>query len=293
MFSDVAFVTALVKQRIAKDHLDALKVAQDAYLDEGPWRVVGELHSDCKVRLYRLKLTKVPIFMSAVLGDAYGCLHEALDHIAWCLGPAETDGASNTYTAFPLNVRNPADSPSGAASWARMTFGMSPAAVEFLDSFQPYRARDESTHGDARITETRRHLGALGYLSNRDKHRHLTPLNPVVPKVVATYKSGEIEEVEFTDSPLVDNSIISASRFANRFRDAKTDLELGVASYVSLHPRAYPPKFPQEFQVGLDENVLTHVGSIGNAVGHVIEAANAIKDEIAHPSRHWANIGWP
>jgi hypothetical protein len=119
--------------------------------------------------LFRIgRLIQPPVMVGPILGDYIQNLRAALDHLAWEL---VQKGTATNYN--PSRVQFPIHSVGRSANPTRRTFatevslnlpGVSRSQRAFVRKYQPYHRGHW-------------HLSALATLSNRDKHRLITPVH--------------------------------------------------------------------------------------------------------------------
>lgn len=146
-----------VKLKIARaaEHLDALGAEASAYLDSGPYEVVGQPQPDGDTLLVCKVHQDPPLRLSVLLGDFLHNLRSSLDHLAWQLVLAN-GGTPGRSTSFPILLKRGKILP-------RITGGVSAKAVDLVESLQPYNNASGSS---------REHpLWVLSTLNNIDKHR--------------------------------------------------------------------------------------------------------------------------
>lgn len=173
-----------LKIKRAKEHLDLLNRKVSRFEKSKCYRVRRK--KDVKAGEYLVTITMVDVPLdplSLIAGDFIGCLRSSLDHLAFRLA-IKNNQLPKHKVSFPI-----CDGPQPNAKFRRFiessTKGMPQGAVNIIESFQPYHARDRYKCS---------YLWQLNHLWNVDKHRHLT------------FHSGMVE-LKFAEIPRSANPI--------------------------------------------------------------------------------------
>jgi hypothetical protein len=141
----------------AKNHIEDLQVASQAFFDSRPYEIIDERNPHTSERSYYLAdVADIPDEIAAICGDALHNLRSALDHLAYQLVLA----AGNTptkRTAFP--IADSATEYSSAPIRGKIKL-MGQDAIRLIDALKPYKSGNDT-------------LWHLKELDDIDKHRLL------------------------------------------------------------------------------------------------------------------------
>jgi hypothetical protein len=180
--------------------MHALEQLAEAFIKRRPNQVTFDKKSERPWVLLRVTVEPVPLRIATVAGDAVQNLRSALDHLAWQVVLSEGQEPGR-HTAFPIymsendferRVRDPPKNRPGPLH------GIDPSGEKWavIERFQPYR------EGPPLLDP----LGAIGALSNADKHRSLLAGHALVDAFdihALTEVTGlEIEEFKTSIEPL-------------------------------------------------------------------------------------------
>ncbi len=150
----------------AREHLEALRVASDAFWKLNPYAIVGEFDAQAgeyvfKVRVYE----EPPPYLGVIVGDVVHNLRSALDYLAWELVKLAPATPREGVTGFPIfESEDEFLGKGGGRGAGPMLRGMRDEHQEFIQGLQPYHGGDEAPA---------HFLAHLRRLSNTDKHRTL------------------------------------------------------------------------------------------------------------------------
>jgi hypothetical protein len=143
-----------------------LRLYCDAYEEQHPWRFEShwDASSDCYIAFMRGRLP--PMYLGLILGEVVHDLRSAFDHLAWAVAVEHVGIAALATPSAQNAVQFPITSTRARFDSHRALRFFSDEAVALMESFQPYHnAGSHLVHP----------LAAVQSLSNRDKHRALTP----------------------------------------------------------------------------------------------------------------------
>jgi len=157
------------KLRRAEEHVGALKRMSRDYMHEEINRVRAKVRHEGEngvgvhfvVPPYR---PQPVIDMAVVVGDVIHNLRSGLDHLAWEL-VRSVEGVPTKYTYFPILETGPTPDRHGRRPPPHIAGGVDPAALEIIESVQPYIRRPANPKADV--------LAGLHRLSLEDKHHGL------------------------------------------------------------------------------------------------------------------------
>src|SRR5258708_6147090 len=153
-----------LKIKRAKEHLDLLNRKLSAFKKSKCYSISRKKNLKAGEYIIRFTMVDPPLDpLSLIAGDFIGCLRASLDHLAFRLA-IHDDRLPTDKVSFPI-WDGPEANTKSRNLIAHATRGMPQGAIDLVESFQPYQHRDAY-----KLT----HLWRLNYLSNVDKHRHLT-----------------------------------------------------------------------------------------------------------------------
>ena len=153
----------------ARSEMRLLKADIAAFCEERARLIVREECDDEQERwVYRGDTPKAPIQWSIRAGEFAYNLRSAFDHLVWQLVEVN-GGCPGRHTAFPIQ-----DHPN-QSNFKRDLRGVSPAAMEYIKSVQPYQTTEQWYLPDS--DRVCRGLAMLHEINNMDKHRHLAIAN--------------------------------------------------------------------------------------------------------------------
>jgi hypothetical protein len=128
--------SASAKVARAKEHVENLKLAVRAFLDEGPYVAIGYDEPETGDRVVRFNASlEVPPRISIIVGDVIHNLRSGLDHLAWqiCLA---CSGTPNRNTCFPIFEEKP---PQIEAEIARKIPSARSEVIDLIKTLEPYK----------------------------------------------------------------------------------------------------------------------------------------------------------
>jgi len=149
------------KLRRAREHLDALHEAGQAFMDGEPYKVTSQREGEWEVAYVEVRW-EPPIELSTVFGDFLQNLRSALDHLMWQLVTLD-GGTPGGATSFPI-FEKPEDF-EGKRGRDRM-HGLSTAHQNALRQLQPYPGHDSVRS---------RALEFVNFYARVDRHRVIHP----------------------------------------------------------------------------------------------------------------------
>lgn len=166
---------AIWKSERAKCHLDELMgMVRDFCADSHSITIKEELERD-QIR-YCVYIKQPHVSLYLVCGDYLQCLRTALDQAVWSLINHRTDGDadSSEFPVFPelLNAKT-------RPQFRRKTEGLSPSAIEYIESIQPYNRT-------AGFPLSMSPLWCLHELNRIDKHRRIS----IQPQIAVAQVKG-------------------------------------------------------------------------------------------------------
>ena len=164
----------LDKLEWANNHLNRFQSESVTFMASRPYTVVSEKNPQEGISDLRLKILKpLPPDFSLTLGDFIHNLRASLDYLVWQLSlltcPKLDTLPSNTRPV--TDVEFPIFLTCNENAIARRLYFVPDEAAEEIKALQPYH-RGDTAHEDW--------LAVLHSLSNRDKHRQLTPIGILV-----------------------------------------------------------------------------------------------------------------
>jgi hypothetical protein len=151
-------LSATAKVARAKEHVENLKLAVRAFLDEGPYLTMAYDEQETGDRVVRLNASlEIPLRISIIVGDVIHNLRSGLDHLAWqiCLA---CNGTPDRNTCFPVFEEKPTNI---EAEIERKIPSARPEVIGLIRDLEPYkRGKGEK-------------LSQLHQLNLIDKHRLL------------------------------------------------------------------------------------------------------------------------
>jgi len=124
--------------------------------------------------LYRRDLPVYTLDVLAISGDLIHNLRSALDHLAYHLVMAETDGTPSRRAAFPIAK----DRATYESDKAGKVEGVRPEAIEVIDGFRPYNGGSDV-------------LWRIHELDNIDKHRYVFTVGGHAIYIADWWEGGE------------------------------------------------------------------------------------------------------
>lgn len=178
----------LTKLNRARSHYQDLKIHLQSFLDSNPYRVEVKHDPETRRNIYYVAgVRPTPILITNILGDLIQNLRSSLDHLAYQLVHAGTNGAGpfkNTY--FPISE----DSTKFVLELSGRTKGMSQTAIDKIVSLQPYNGGISSV------------LWQLHKLNITDKHRSIFTVGSAFQSVnIAPVMHRHMEQIN-EDSPI-------------------------------------------------------------------------------------------
>jgi hypothetical protein len=164
----------VLKLERAREHLEALKLEADTWINGKPYSIVDESNPNprndkpgyllCVQRRFRVEhVAGVPGKLSVMIGDVVFNARSALDHLALALALAHTTNMNEGQirdSEFPIF-----DSPIDSRTERKKIGCMAPEVRDIVKSLQPYHAADGSGEHP---------LWLLHRINCIDKHRILT-----------------------------------------------------------------------------------------------------------------------
>jgi hypothetical protein len=148
-----------VKHERAKKHLADLAIACTAFFDSSPYQVHTEVDPQTRQHSYSLAYVEgVPDEIPSIAGDVLQNLRSALDHLAYRLFMAGTQGTAGDgkHVSFPIFD----DASKFKKGVMHNVKGMRREAIDAIEALKPYSGGNEV-------------LWRLNRLNNIDKHRLL------------------------------------------------------------------------------------------------------------------------
>lgn len=157
--SQPSILSARLKVRRAKTHLDALHEAVKVYARSKPYELIRYDDLEAGYCFAEFRVSAPGPDMALIVGDFISYLRSSLDHVAYQLGRLGT--ADLKKTSFPIVGVPNAD---GRSKFDRATKGLPEEGIDVIDALQPY-------HRGAAYEATK--LWQLERLWNIDKHRRI------------------------------------------------------------------------------------------------------------------------
>jgi hypothetical protein len=246
----------------AHEHLHALHIAIQGFMWRQPYNSVGHLDREASTYVVRLVVREQPPpEWGPLFGDFISNLRSALDLLAVSL--VEKAGKKpSTSTAFPIVDKDPdrpEAQPREKQAWASRVAGMSSDEVAAIRTLQPF-----NNPTPPYLVDT---LVALRELSNRDKHRGLTPMIGVKGDI-SNFEVRKVQDCELAPvagtrlyRPLEHGAEVARFPVTITGPDPDVDVRVQVPVAVSVDVPPIPPGTP------IDEvlaNVSTRVLEIVN-----------------------------
>ena len=152
----------------ARSELRHLKADIAAFCEERARLILREDCGEQERWVYRGDAPKAPIQWSIRAGEFAYNLRSALDHLVWQLVLANA-GCPSRDNQFPIQAYANQNNFKGNLR------GVSPNAVEYIESVQPYHFSERQCQSDADRAGSG--LAMLHDICNMDKHRHLAIAN--------------------------------------------------------------------------------------------------------------------
>lgn len=152
----------------ARSELRLLKADIAAFCEERARLIVREVCGEKERWVYHGDTPEAPIQWSVRAGEFAYNLRSALDHLVWQL-VGVNGKCPGRRNEFPIQDNSNRD------NFKRALNGVSPTAVAYIESVQPYHIVERAYPSDADIA--RKGLAILNALCNMDKHRHLAIAN--------------------------------------------------------------------------------------------------------------------
>jgi hypothetical protein len=211
----------LEKLRRAETHLQQLQAEMADFMASKPYAIeIGKVDD---AALFRLRILRpLPADLGLLIGDYTQNLRACLDYLILQLSLATNPKLSlkeRKETQFPILLK------ANSRELGRRLQYVPPEVVKQIEALQPYHKGDQA-HQDS--------LAVLADLSNRDKHREITPIGIAVREV---FVSGE------------------------RFMGSRERIvEYRDKAHITLVPIELVPKLGQDYQVSATFEVMMETG---------------------------------
>ena len=168
MHSPNIFEILSVKIEQANKHIEELERATSVFHDATPppYEIYFEDSPKKLERTYRIRVhKKIPLEISALIGDVLHNLRSALDHLAWHLVTSRSiePKATPSHIYFPIFET----AQKYHANKMRKIQGMTKEAIQIIDAIEPYYKSDDGQIGQGTP------LWCLHTLNIQDKHKLL------------------------------------------------------------------------------------------------------------------------